>query len=93
MSVVVVRLWWACATPEEERRLRQLLRPGSWFPDGCHSRRLTREGCGLRLVEIWADRAAAGRALEQLPERLRCAGVGGPESTVVSLPADGWSEH
>ncbi|MGY1592209.1 hypothetical protein ACI79D_09565 [Geodermatophilus sp. SYSU D00708] len=90
MSVMVVRLRWGSLSDGEEERLRTLVRPGSWYPDGCHCRRLTREGCALVLTEIWADRAAAERGLGRLCRGLRAAGVAWPGASVTCLPANGF---
>jgi hypothetical protein len=91
MPVVVARLLWTCATPEEERRLRELLRPGSWAGDGCLTRRLGRECDALVGVEVWADEAVAGRGVAALTARLRAAGLPVPVACLRTVPGDGWS--
>jgi hypothetical protein len=93
MSVVVVRLWWARATPEEERRLRELLRPGSWSGDGCLTRRLCRDRDALVGTEVWADEAVAGRGLTALTARLRTAGLPVPAACTERVPGDGWTAN
>jgi hypothetical protein len=90
MSVVVVCLRWACATPEQEQRLRELLRPGSWAGDGCLTRRLCRECDALVGIEVWADEAVAGRGVAALTARLRTADLPVPASRVQTVPGDGW---
>ena len=87
MTMLIVHLRWDGVGPDEYARITEHVLTGTALADGCLSRRLQHDGRTLLDVEVWRDPAQAGRALTDLSETVRLAGVPGrAQQAVFSMP-------
>jgi hypothetical protein len=87
MTMFVVHLRWDGVGPDEYAKITEHVLTGTALADGCLSRRLRHDGRALLDVEVWRDGGHAGRALTDLSETVRLAGVPGPaQQAIFSMP-------
>ncbi len=87
MTMFIVHLRWDGVGPDEYAKITEHVLTGTALADGCLSRRLRHDGRALLDVEVWRDAGQAGRALTDLSETVRLAGVPGPaQQAVFSMP-------
>jgi hypothetical protein len=87
MTMFIVHLRWDGVGPDEYAKITEHVLTGTALADGCLSRRLRHEGRALLDVEVWRDAGQAGRALADLSETVRLAGVPGPaQQAIFSMP-------
>ena len=87
MTMFIVHLRWDGVGPDEYAKITEHVLTGTALADGCLSRRLRHDGRALLDVEVWRDAGQAGRALTDLSETVRLAGVPGPaQQAIFSMP-------
>ncbi|SHN69673.1 hypothetical protein SAMN05660350_01692 [Geodermatophilus obscurus] len=87
MTMFIVHLRWDGVGPDEYAKITEHVLTGTALADGCLARRLRHDGRTLLDVEVWQDAGQAGRALSDLSETVRLAGVpGAAQQAIFSMP-------
>ncbi len=87
MTMFIVHLRWDGVGPDEYAKITEHVLTGTALADGCLARRLRLDGRALLDVEVWQDAGQAGRALTDLSETVRLAGVSRPaQQAIFSMP-------